>query len=92
MDDKAALAQARTVARELSESGHPRGAQVIHALAAMIERLTRPPDAQAEARLRAVIRHALPHQTNTEVERWLRAALSRGSAPIFDNQGRRVDE
>jgi histidine ammonia-lyase len=43
-------------------------------------------------RLWAVIRHALPHQTNQEVARWLRVAAEAPGAAIQDDKGRRIDQ
>jgi CDP-diacylglycerol pyrophosphatase len=43
-------------------------------------------------RLRAVIRHALPHQTNQEVARWLNVAVNLPGAAIHDDKGRRIDQ
>lgn len=90
------IATARTVARELLDSGHPRGAAAIFELIASVEGLTERLQHSANdreaVRLRAVIRNALPHQTNAEVARWLQAALAGGTSEIFDNQGRRVDQ
>jgi hypothetical protein len=87
---------ARAVARELLDSGHPRGGAMIFELVNLVEKLEEQVQQSQSGRdvlrLRAVIQHALQHQTNGEIERWLRAALTGADSAIFDNQGRRVDQ
>lgn len=42
-------------------------------------------------RLRAIIKNAIPYQTNAEVQRWLQAALLYGAVIYQDGGGRRID-
>lgn len=85
-----------TLMREEMEAvGNHRAASVIGTCHRMLAEMQALLDAsqggQEAARLRAVITHAMEHQTNQEVQRWLELALLPGS-PVIDNQGRRVDQ
>ena len=87
--------QLRDVAREMSEQGHPWIGSKIMDMAQQIDEyvaLNAAGQSTAEvARLRAVIQNAIPHQSNFEVLRWLREALSYGM-PIYQNvNNRRID-
>jgi hypothetical protein len=55
-----------------------------------IYRQPAPGDAVTEvAGLQAIIRAAIPHQSNGEVARWLNAGLSPGGT-VHDNYGNRI--
>lgn len=80
---------------ELSQTGMWRAGELVgraeRLLADALTVIEASQEGREVTRLQAVIRHAIPHQTNQEVQRWLELALLPGT-PILDNQGRRIDQ
>lgn len=85
----------RNISEDLLENGHPHPARQLVHIAAQIEgylRLRTLGNSVTEVdRLRTIIKNAIPHQTNEEVQRWLKAALLYGAVIYQDGGGRRID-
>jgi hypothetical protein len=82
--------------QELEQIGQYRPAELLgraERLVLQMQTAIRQDQDKAEIeRLRAVIRHALPHQTNQEVARWLNVAVNLPGGAIHDDKGRRIDQ
>lgn len=84
------------VARDMVTQGHPGLASAILSEVSALEDIVytsmRDNNVLEIQRLRAIIKNAIPHQTNGEVSRWLSAALQSG-VPIYQNvNGKRIDQ
>jgi hypothetical protein len=83
----------KDAAREMIDNGHPNLARRLFDAADQIDMhlsLAAADPVNEVNRLRNVIKKAIPEQTNAEVQRWLKVALTPG-LPIYQNTGRRID-